>query len=146
MKNKITIALLAITSGFLLTACNTAPRRDIILVKSTVFGFDVSADAQTQVPHVRLGLIRNFYQIIPVAMSTSNSVATVETPNYATSMTADMGLTSQQGSEEFATGNAADLQTKSNTTAQIGAAKLRAVATVLSPSAAIAPAISTNAP
>jgi hypothetical protein len=158
MKNKTILfaSLLAIGAGLLLTACNTAPRRDIVAIKSTVLGFDVSADAGTQIPHVRLGLVRSFYQVIPVAMSTSNTVASVETPNYATSMTADMGLTSQQGSEEFATGNAADLQTKDKTTAQIGAAKLRAVATVFTPAGAVpviipaptnaVPVTSTNAP
>ena len=142
MKNKIrlmSIALLGLMAAILLPACNTAPRRDIVAVKSTVLGFDVSADASSQIPHVRLGLIRNFYQVIPVAMgSSSNTTAFVATPNYATSMAADMGLTSQQGAEEFATGNAADLQSKGVTTAQIGAAKLRGTALVLT---GISPAV-----
>ena len=133
MKNKVLfITLLGLGASLLFTACNSAPRRDIIAVKSTVLGFDVSADAVSQIPHVRLGLIRNFYQMIPVAIgSSSNTMASVATPNYATSMAADMGLTSQQGAEEFATGNAADLQSKAQTTAQIGAAKLRGTALVL---------------
>jgi hypothetical protein len=152
MKNKMlafmtTAACLAVGLT-LLTGCNSAPRRDIIAVKSTVLGFDVSADAVSQIPHVRLGLIRNFYQMIPVAIgSSSNQQASVQTPNYATSMAADMGLTSQQGAEEFATGNAADLQTKSNTTAQIGAAKLRGTALVLtglSPAVGTASGVITN--
>jgi hypothetical protein len=162
MKNKIrlmSIALLGLMAAILLPACNTAPRRDIIAVKSTVLGFDVSADAVSQIPHVRLGLVRNFYQMIPVAIgSSSNTLASVQTPNYATSMAADMGLTSQQGAEEFATGNAADLQSKGATTAQIGAAKLRGTALVLtglSPAVAgaasgvitnIIPVTNTNAP
>jgi hypothetical protein len=126
-----------------LTGCMSATNRNIVAVKSTVLGFDVSSDPQSQIPHVRLGLVRNFYQVIPVAIATSNNAASVQTPNYATSMAADMGLTSQQGAEEFATGNAADLQTKANTTAQIGAAKLRGTALVLTPStiAANVPAV-----
>ncbi len=139
----IATAALLVVGCNAITGCNTAPRRDIIAVKSTVLGFDVSADAVSQIPHVRLGLIRNFYQMIPVSIgSSSNTMASVATPNYATSMAADMGLTSQQGAEEFATGNAADLQSKAETTAQIGARKLRGTALVLT---GLTPAVGTAA-
>ena len=100
------------------TGCNSAPRRDMVLVKSTCFGFRVSPYTSTTGPQIEVGLIRDNLQIIPVVV-TSNSVAV---PNYASSVSADLRLTSQQANEDYATGDAASEISKGQTTAQIGAA------------------------
>ena len=102
----------------LTTGCNSTPRRDMVLVKSTCFGFRVSPYTATTGPQIEVGLIRDNLQIIPVVV-TSNSVAV---PNFASSVSADLRLTSQQANEDYATGDAASQITKGQTAAQIGAA------------------------
>jgi hypothetical protein len=63
MKTKLVICSLLSTVS-LLAGCISKGNTNIIASKSTTFGFDVSGDPQTSVPHVRMGLIRNFYQVI----------------------------------------------------------------------------------
>jgi hypothetical protein len=115
-QNKSMKYLLTILAAAMLAGCVSSTQNpNIVAVKSTTFGFDVSGDPQTSVPHVRIGLVRNFYQLIPVRTNQ------VFSPSYATSMSAEMRLTSQRGQEDFATGEAANLISASNTVAKIGA-------------------------
>ncbi len=113
------LLIFGLTLALFASGCASRVPGNIVIVKTTTFGFDVSGDPQTQIPHVRLGLIRNFYQVIPT--STNGIYA----PSYAASMSAEMRLTSQRGQEDFATGEAANLISNTNaignTVAKIGA-------------------------
>lgn len=72
---------------------------NIVAYKTTVLGFDVSYDSASTSPHVRLGLVRSFYQQIPV------STNKVYAPDYATRMDATLAATKQFGEEGFGSGN-----------------------------------------
>ena len=87
MKPIAVALLLALACG-----CVTAPR--IAASKSTVLGLDISTDSGG-LPHVRLGLIRYFYQELPV------STNAIHVPNWSADVSADVGLTRQTAHETF---------------------------------------------
>lgn len=92
----------------LLTGC--AQDKAIVANKSTVLGFDFSTDPATRIPHMRLGLIRNFSQVVPVMTN-----GTVGAPAYRARMNADLKTARQQVDEDFATGDAALVTTNTFT-------------------------------
>ena len=141
---------MALALAMLITGCVTS-HENIVAVKTTTLGFDVSGDPGTYVPHVRLGLIRNFYQVVPVGTNAMFA------PSYAASMSADMRIADQTASEDFAAGEAATLisavNATNNTAAKLGVEILRANAVTFNPSqlsplpvAPVAAPVSTNAP
>ncbi len=72
----------------------------IVSVNSTCLGLDLSQAQTDPVPHLRFGLIRSTYTIVPVS---TNGVA-VTAPNYKTGMRAQHKLWSLDANEELATG------------------------------------------
>lgn len=79
-----------------ITGCKAPDPSHIVVRKSTVFGLDIAYDGQ--MPHVRFGLIRYYYQEIPT------STNYVFAPIYNSDTTADLGLTHQSAIERFSTG------------------------------------------
>lgn len=69
----------------------------MILDKSTVFGLEIAEP--TGNVRLRFGLVRNFYQRIPVYTNT-----VVSTPIYNTSVDGDIGFTSQNVKENYSVG------------------------------------------
>lgn len=78
--------------------CITIRTDAIVSAKATTFGLDISSDPSSGSPHVRFGLVRWFYQSIPVA--TNQLFA----PDYHSDVDATIGLTSQSVHETFTTG------------------------------------------
>jgi hypothetical protein len=73
-----------------------ADKTNIVAVKSTVFGLDISSNGE--VPHIRLGLVRHFYQQIPT------STNAVFSPVYTSHTDAVIGATRQTVIEDFTIG------------------------------------------
>lgn len=82
--------------GLLLCAGCVVPRDCIVASKSTVLGLDISTDA-AGVPHLRLGLVRYFHQVIPVATNVLHA------PPYSADVDAGLGM-SQTAKETFTIG------------------------------------------
>lgn len=88
---KAALCCLALCAG-----CVSLPRDCAVADKVTVLGLDVSPYG-TSGPHVRLGLVRHFYQHVPV--STNQLYA----PPYSADVVAGVGVT-QNTTEKFAVG------------------------------------------
>lgn len=91
-----------------LSSCVIRPGH-IAAEKVTVLGFELSPSSATGYPAVRLGLVRHFFQQVPV--STNRLYA----PAYSASMNASLAPLSQTAREDFATGAAASPPTNSLT-------------------------------
>lgn len=112
------------TAAFLVTGCgNTRATRRIVSVKHTVLGIDVAQSMNSAMPAFRIGLVRSFWQEVPVETNALHA------PEYVASTVADVKLTHQQVNEDTAT----------------GARGVRALGEVLTP-ATHAPANPTNTP
>lgn len=84
----------------LLTGCFGRTPSNITSFKTTVLGLDVSQSPGTgMTPAFRLGLVRSYYQSIPTSTN-----GTIHAPEFVSSVTADVGLTKQRVSEDFASG------------------------------------------
>ena len=90
---------LASLAALLLTAgCQTLPSESgILAVKDTVCGVDIGS-SQPQTYHIRIGIVRRFYQFLPV------STNVLHVADYATSADGGVGLTHQNAKEAFRTG------------------------------------------
>lgn len=88
--------LIAVLIPLLFGGC-TIPRTNIVAAKQTVFGLDISSDPQSQIPHVRLGLVRYYFQSIPTATNA------VYAPPYSSTVDADIGIARQTVNESFST-------------------------------------------
>ena len=80
-----------------LTGCVVAPDDSILAVKDTVLGVDIGS-SNPQTYHMRIGLVRRFYQRIPVGTNA------IFAPDYATAVDGGVGLTHQNAKEMFRTG------------------------------------------
>lgn len=87
-------SLVIVTSG----CGNTRSTRRIVSVKHTVLGIDVAQSMSGAMPAFRIGLVRSFWQEIPVETNT------LYAPEYVASTVADVKLTHQQVNEDTATG------------------------------------------
>lgn len=83
-----------------LCGCHSIIRKDnIVIIKSTVFGLDIST-YPNNLPHIRFGLVRHFYQTFPTSTN-----GPVFAPQYSTYVNGDIGVTAQDVQEEFHIGN-----------------------------------------
>ena len=86
--------------GFFFTGCaNQRSTKRIVSVKHTVLGLDVAQSMNSMMPAFRLGLVRSFWQEIPVETNQ------IFAPEYVASTVADVQLTQQKVNEDSATGS-----------------------------------------
>jgi hypothetical protein len=91
---------LSVMLCLLLCGCKVVTTGDnIVSAKATVFGLDISNDPVTKVPHIRVGLVRYFYQVIPTGTNR------VYAAPYSSDVDAAIGIANQKAVEKFSTVN-----------------------------------------
>ncbi|OGX03639.1 MAG: hypothetical protein A3G87_08370 [Omnitrophica bacterium RIFCSPLOWO2_12_FULL_50_11] len=98
---------LGLVVGGALLSCGCAPKGYITASVQSMIGLDVSENPQTQVPHIRFGLLRNQFYYIPTGLSAEGATPgkATETPELVS--TADMDIKFLSGTrviEKFAVG------------------------------------------
>ena len=89
--------ILALLSPLSIAGCATAKRGNVVCVVSTVVGLEVPTSVENNFPHIRLGLIRNETEMVPVG---SNAI-----PPVASTTDVDIrGLTAGTVHRQFETG------------------------------------------
>lgn len=91
---------MAVIVFLLLCGCKVVTTGDnIVSAKATVFGIDISNDPVTKAPHIRVGLVRYFYQTIPTGTNR------VYAAPYSSDVDAQIGIANQKAVEKFSTVN-----------------------------------------
>lgn len=91
--------ILAILACVALVGCaNNRGTVRIVAVKETIWGLKVSPSAQSGSPGVQIGLVRSFWQEVPV------STNQIYAPDYQAAVDADVKLNHQVVSEAFRSG------------------------------------------
>lgn len=101
MKKLITPILLAIVILCPAATCRK-DRGDIVSATTSVVGIDISQDAASQSPHIRLGYVRSQFQIVPTAKGSNGITA----PQVSNTMSVNSKPLNNQINESFATGDA----------------------------------------
>lgn len=105
------VALVVLAAG----CASKTNNGNITSVTSSCIGLDLSQDASSAVPHVRIGFIRTQFHVVPTS---SNSYA----PAVISSIALDSSWNSNMIEEDFATGGATRDLAGGNSPAKISAA------------------------
>jgi hypothetical protein len=138
------IGLLFVFAVMLLTGCASRVNNgNITSVTTSVIGLDLSQDAASPAPHVRIGFVRTQFHVVPTGTN-------IYAPAVTSSIALDSSWSANAIEEDFATGGATRDLVGGNSPAKISAAnRPHKSKGTNAPSVTVltnAPALGTNAP
>jgi hypothetical protein len=77
-------------------------RGDIVSASTSVVGIDISQDAASSTPHIRLGYVRTQFHIVPTARGSNG----ISAPQVSNTMGVDSAPLHNKINESFSTGEA----------------------------------------